>query len=60
MNTDKKTKLSQNQILDELKQHGHPKSRKMENDRFRNTSEAAEELARHYEYVHKIKRPRIN
>lgn len=56
LSKDKNHKYSQPDILSELESHGHPKSRKMANEKQRNTEEAAEELARHYEYYHNKRR----
>lgn len=59
LSTDKRRKSTQPDILRELQEHGHPRSRNMNGKRQRNTAEAAEELASHYEYYHNKKRPRI-
>ena len=56
LSNDKNNKYSQPDILTELECHGHPKSRKMQNKKQRNTTSAAEELARHYEYFYNKKR----
>ena len=51
---------TQNQILDELNNHGHPRCRYLKaKKRQRNTKEAAEELILHYEFFHNKKRPRV-
>lgn len=60
MCTDPLKKATQVDILRELKRHGHPQSRVMENKRQRTTEEAAEELASHYEFVHNIKKQRLD
>lgn len=52
-----RTKTTGTQIQDELHRHGHPKCRVMPNGKQRTRDEAAEELASHYEYFHKINRP---
>ncbi|CAF0844074.1 unnamed protein product [Brachionus calyciflorus] len=58
---DPNRKLSQADILEELLSHNHPSSRKIkENGNFqraRTLDEACEELASHYIYAHKRKRP---
>ena len=42
LSKEKQHRSSQHEILAELESHGHPKSRKMTNDKQRNTEEAAE------------------
>lgn len=52
--------VSQSDIYEELMIHHHPSSRIIKENnssRARTTAEAAEELASHYEFVHKKKRP---
>lgn len=52
--------ISQADIYEELRVHCHPSSRKIldgQIERMRTTKEAAEELADHYVYAHKRKRP---
>ena len=47
--------LGQRELLAELTIHGHPKTRKMANNKLRNTIETARELADHYIFAHNIK-----
>lgn len=52
-----KNPIRQADILEELRIHKHPSSRIMENGTARITSQAANELAEHYVYAHKMKMP---
>lgn len=55
-------KVSQSDIYEELMIHHHPSSRIIKENnvsRARSTDEAAKELASHYEFAHKKKRPII-
>ena len=49
--------LTVSHIKDELKRHGHPKSRIMDivTKRQRNTDEGARELIAHYKHCHNLK-----
>ena len=47
--------LGQRELLAELTIHRHPKTRKMANNKLRNTIETARELADHYIFAHNIK-----
>lgn len=44
--------LSQKKISDELGAHGHKKSLKMKNNKFRNLKQGKDELINHYRYYH--------
>jgi len=46
--------IGQVKLNDELSRHGHPKSRKMQNNKFRNTEQALSELLEHYHYFHNL------
>lgn len=48
--------LTQNELLEELKRHHHPSSRKI-GTHFRTTKEAARELANHYIFAHNLTEP---
>lgn len=54
---DLKNGLSQSDLINELANHFHPKSRKMPTGHIRRTQEAARELADHYIYAHNMKEP---
>lgn len=44
--------LTQDLLLDELNSHNHPKSRKLNDDKWRDIETAREELIKHYVYRH--------
>jgi hypothetical protein len=46
--------VGQLKLNDELSKHGHPKSRKMPNNKLRTTEQALLELLEHYKYFHKL------
>jgi hypothetical protein len=46
--------IGQVRLNEELSRHGHPKSRKMQNNKFRNTEQALSELLEHYRYFHNL------
>jgi len=43
--------IGQIKINEELSRHGHPKSRKMPNNKIRKTEEPLSELLEHYKYI---------
>lgn len=46
--------IGQLKLNDELSAHGHPKSRKMSNNKLRNTEQALTELLEHYKNFHNL------
>lgn len=56
---DLKNGLNQNDLIDELTIHRHPKSRRMPAGHLRRTLEAARELADHYKYAHNMDEPEL-
>lgn len=46
--------IGQLKLNEELSIHGHPKSRKMTNGRFRNTEQALSEILDHYKHFHNL------
>jgi hypothetical protein len=52
--TNPRNPVGQKEIIEELKRHHHPSSRKMPNGSSRNTDEARHELIQHYIYAHNL------
>ena len=52
LNSIESTRINAEMIKDELHEHGHPKSRKKKNGKWRTVTEAREELRLHYLYAH--------
>jgi hypothetical protein len=46
--------VGQLKLNEELSNHGHPKSRKMPNNKLRNTEQTLEELLEHYKFFHNL------
>ncbi len=46
--------IGQVKLNDELSRQGHPKSRKMQNNKFRNTEQALSDILEHYHYFHNL------